>query len=113
MEHSKVDRLKTALLLVALSGLVLGIAFYFTGQSDLARGIWVAGVIPVLAALLVEILRSLWRGEVGLDMVAALSMSAAMAFGETLAAAVVAVMYSGGTFLESFAEGRALSLIHI
>ncbi|WP_439527106.1 P-type ATPase, partial [Roseovarius mucosus] len=28
-------------------------------------------------------------------------------FGETLAAAVVALMYSGGTFLESFAEGRA------
>ena len=34
-------------------------------------------------------------------------MSAALLFGETLAAAVVALMYSGGTFLESFAEGRA------
>jgi heavy metal translocating P-type ATPase len=34
-------------------------------------------------------------------------MTAALVFGETLAAAVVAVMYSGGTFLESFAEGRA------
>ena len=64
-------------------------------------------MLPVLAALLSEILRSLSRGEVGLDIVAALSMSAALFFGETLAAAVVAVMYSGGTFLESFAEGRA------
>ncbi len=61
----------------------------------------------MLAALVIEILRSLARGEVGLDIVAALSMSAALNFGETLAAAVVAVMYSGGTFLESFAEGRA------
>ena len=43
----------------------------------------------------------------GLDIVAALSMSAALVFGEILAAAVVALMYSGGTFLESFAEGRA------
>ena len=34
-------------------------------------------------------------------------MSAVLLFGETLAAAVVAIMYSGGTFLESFAEGRA------
>ena len=51
--------------------------------------------------------RSLLKGEVGLDIVAALSMSAALLFGETLAAAVVALMYSGGTFLESFAEGRA------
>jgi heavy metal translocating P-type ATPase len=49
---------------------------------------------------------------VGLDIVAALSMSAALAFGETLAAAVVAVMYSGGTLLESFAEGRARREMH-
>jgi len=68
---------------------------------------WTVGVVPVLVALLVEIVRSLLKGEVGLDIVAALSMSAALLFGETLAAAVVALMYSGGTFLESFAEGRA------
>ena len=68
--------------------------------------------LVVLVALLVEILRSLWRGEVGLDIVAALSMTAALAFGETLAAAVVAVMYSGGTFLENFAEGRARREMH-
>lgn len=61
----------------------------------------------MLAALVVEIICSLARSEVGLDIVAALSMSAALTFGETLAAAVEAVMYSGGTFLESFAEGRA------
>jgi cation transport ATPase len=60
----------------------------------------------------VEILRSIGRGEVGLDIVAALSMSAALVFGETLAAAVVAVMYSGGTFLEAYAEGRARREMH-
>src|SRR5690606_4724294 len=65
------------------------------------------GVVPVLATLVSEIVGSLRRGDVGLDIVAALSMSAALATGETLAAAVVAVMYAGGTFLESFAEGRA------
>ncbi|MGO4558132.1 heavy metal translocating P-type ATPase [Mesorhizobium sp. 2RAF21] len=112
MEHSNEDTLKTAMLVVAISGLGVGLAFYLTAQSDLARTIWLVGVVPVLAVLLVEILRSLWRGEVGLDIVAALSMSAALAFGETLAAAVVAVMYSGGTFLESFAEGRARSEMH-
>ncbi|MFZ5729323.1 heavy metal translocating P-type ATPase [Propylenella binzhouense] len=107
MEHTSTDRLKTVLLLVALAGLVTGLAPYFAGRTDAAGIAWFVGVIPVLAALLIEILRSLWRGEVGLDIVAALSMSTALAFGETLAAAVVAVMYSGGTFLESFAEGRA------
>lgn len=108
MEHSTGDRLKTALLMVALSGLAGGLVLaYGFGSPALASTVWLAGVVPVLAALVVEILRSLLRGEVGLDIVAALSMSAALLFGETLAAAVVAVMYSGGTFLESFAEGRA------
>jgi len=107
MDHVQTDRLKTLLLGIALAGLVAGLGLQFGGQSDLAQSVWFAGVVPVLVALVVEIIRSLARGEVGLDIVAALSMSAALTFGETLAAAVVAVMYSGGTFLESFAEGRA------
>ena len=101
------DKLKIALIAIALAGLLVGLGLTFAGYPALARGVWAAGVIPVLAALLVEIVESLRRGEVGLDIVAALSMSAALFFGETLAAAVVALMYSGGTFLESFAEGRA------
>ncbi len=55
--------------------------------------------LPVLAALLAEIVTSLRRGDYGLDVVAAVSMSAALAFGETLAAAVVALMYAGGQYL--------------
>lgn len=112
MEFLNTDRLKTGLLLVALVGLVAGLVLQVSGWTDAAHITWFVAVAPVLAALLVEILRSLWRGEVGLDIVAALSMSAALAFGETLAAAVVAVMYSGGTFLESFAEGRARREMH-
>lgn len=107
MDHRQTDRLKTLLLIMALAGLAAGLALHLGARPDLAWLAWAAGVLPVLASLLIEILRSLARGEVGLDIVAALSMSAALFFGETLAAAVVAVMYSGGTFLESFAEGRA------
>ncbi|WP_374630307.1 heavy metal translocating P-type ATPase [Pannonibacter indicus] len=107
MDHARTDRLKSLLLGIALAGLMAGLGLHFGKRADLAQALWFAGVVPVLAALVLEILRSLARGEVGLDIVAALSMSAALTFGETLAAAVVAVMYSGGTFLESFAEGRA------
>lgn len=108
MDHTTSDRLKIVLLTVALGGLVAGLVLAFAmGRPELASSVWMVGVVPVLAALIIEILRSLTRGEVGLDIVAALSMTAALLFGETLAAAVVAVMYSGGTFLESFAEGRA------
>lgn len=101
------DRLNVALLGLALLGLVSGLVLWLAGQAELAGIAWTAGVVPVLVALCVEIVRSLRQGEVGLDIVAALSMSAALLFGETLAAAVVALMYSGGTFLESFAQGRA------
>ncbi|RUM95386.1 heavy metal translocating P-type ATPase [Pseudaminobacter arsenicus] len=100
-------RFKVAILVIALAGLATGAGLWLAGRTGLAEMAWAAGVVPVLAALVVEIVRSLFRGEVGLDIVAALSMSAALAFGETLAAAVVALMYSGGTFLESFAEGHA------
>ena len=43
----------------------------------------------------------------GLDIVAGLSISAALAFGETLAAGVVALMYAGGQLLEDYAANRA------
>jgi len=101
------DRVNVVLMAIALLGLVVGVGLWLASRGDLASLVWTAGVLPVLAALVVEIVLSLWRGEVGLDIVAALSMSAALLFGETLAAAVVALMYSGGTFLESFAQGHA------
>jgi heavy metal translocating P-type ATPase len=106
------DRFKVALLVIALAGLVGGIALSLSGLTQAAGLVWTAGVLPVLAGLIIEIVRSLRKGEVGLDIVAALSMSAALVFNETLAAAVVALMYSGGTFLESFAEGRARREMH-
>ena len=100
-------RIKVGLLVIALTGLVIGLGLSLAGLDQAARLVWAAGVVPVLAGLVAEIIQSLKAGEIGLDIVAALSMTAALAFDETLAAAVVALMYSGGTFLESFAEGRA------
>ena len=87
---------KVLLSLVSASGLALGFAAGWAGRSGWAEAIWGGAAVIVLAALLIQILESLGRGEFGLDIVAALSMSAAIAFGENLAAAVVALMYSGG-----------------
>ncbi len=98
--------------MIGAAGLFGGLLFWWWGDEATATLIWRIGVVPVLAALLFEIVRSLARGEVGLDIVAALSMSAALLTGETLAAAVVAVMYAGGNFLESYAEGRARRAMH-
>jgi heavy metal translocating P-type ATPase len=89
------------------AGLVIGLAAQLSGWERWAGPIWTTATIPVLAVLLAEIVVSLRRGDLGLDIVAALSMLAALTFGEYLAAVVVALMYSGGQYLESFAERRA------
>ncbi|MBZ6077181.1 heavy metal translocating P-type ATPase [Microvirga puerhi] len=88
-------------------GLLLGGILYGAGLSRWAGWTWAIATVPVLAALLVEISLSLRRGDVGLDIVAALSMAGALALGEYLAGAVVALMYAGGQYLENFAERRA------
>ena len=99
--------LRPVLVVWPTAGLALGLAAHFSGWEHWAGPIWTAATVPVLVVLLIEILVSLRRGDVGLDIVAALSMLAALVFAEYLAAVVVAVMYSGGQYLESFAERRA------
>ena len=99
--------LRPVLVVWPAAGLVLGLAAHFSGWEHWAGPIWTAATVPVLVVLLIEIVVSLRRGDVGLDIVAALSMLAALVFAEYLAAVVVAVMYSGGQYLESFAERRA------
>jgi len=74
---------------------------------DLAPPVLIAAILPVLAALLRDIMRGALRGEAGLDVLAALSMGGALAFGEYLAGAVVALMFAGGTALEDLARERA------
>ena len=98
---------QAALVGIPLLGLVGGFAAQLTGHGPAAAWIWGGATLPVLIALLMQIVASMWRGEFGLDIVAALSMSGALVFGEHLAAVVVALMYAGGQYLESFAEGRA------
>lgn len=92
---------------LAAAGLAAGLAAKLAGHGDWASSIWTTATLPVLAALLIEIVTSLRRGDVGLDIVAALSMTAALTFGESLAASIVALMYGGGQYLESFAEKAA------
>lgn len=97
-----------ALVVLALGGLAAGLLAALVWHSDaVARVLWSAATAPILIALLVEIVTSLRRGSIGLDLVAALSMTAALVFGEALAANVVGLMYAGGQLLEQFAEGRA------
>lgn len=92
---------------IALTGLVVGGVLTWLGQPIEAGWAWSAATAPILLGLFIQIAVSLSKGDVGLDIVAALSMSAALAFGEPLAANVVATMYAGGQLLEDFAQGQA------
>ena len=98
---------RRALIIIALIGLAAGLAATFTGHSGLARWIWAAGTIPVVAGLAISIARDVLAGRMGVDAVALVSMAAALALGQTLAGVVVAIMYAGGNLLEDFAVGRA------
>jgi len=92
--------------LVAL-GLAAGFAARLAGHGVWSPAIWAAVTVPVLLALIVEIVTSFRHGDLGLDIVAALSMTGALIVGESLAAAIVALMYAGGQYLENFAERAA------
>jgi heavy metal translocating P-type ATPase len=98
---------RPVLVAVPALGLIIGIALGWTAWASSAASVWAAATVPVIAVLVVEIVSSLRRGDVGLDIAAALAMLAALVFGESLAAVVVALMYAGGQYLESFAERRA------
>ncbi|MBS0533378.1 MAG: cadmium-translocating P-type ATPase [Proteobacteria bacterium] len=100
-------RLQPLLIIWPAAGLAAGAAAHFAGQPALAATLWAAASAPVLLLLAAEIAISLRRGDFGLDIVAVLSMSAALAAGETLAAAIVALMYASGQVLEGFAARRA------
>lgn len=99
--------LKRGVVAVPLMGLPLGLALLLAGAEYAANIAWTVAALPVLAKLALDILVSLRRREFGLDIAAALSMSAALSVGESLAAAIVALMYAGGQYLEAFAERRA------
>ena len=95
------------LVAIAIAGLAAGAILWWAGSSRQARLAWLIATTPVFLGLFVQIIASLRRRDIGLDIVAALSMSAAMAFGEALAGNVIALMYASGQLLENFAEGRA------
>jgi heavy metal translocating P-type ATPase len=99
--------LRWALVAIAVTGLSAGILAHFAGRLDLADFFWTLATAPVVAGLAYSIVRDFLAGRLGVDAIALVSMSAALALGQPLAGAVVALMYSGGNVLEDIAVARA------
>lgn len=99
---------RRGVLALAVVGLAAGLLMRQTGYVLIEpQFIWALATAPVLALLAISMIHDFVRGRVGVDAIALVSMSAALALDETLAALVVAIMYAGGTVLEDFARGRA------
>ena len=98
---------RRALVGIAFGGLVLGGLAWAAGKSELANWCWAGGTLPVVLGLLASMIHDLLSGRVGVDSVAFVSMSGALALGQNLAGIVVAMMYAGGNLLEDIAVARA------
>lgn len=96
-----------ALLVVSALTLAAGAACAALGREALAHGVWLMGALPILAVLTLSIARALMRRESGVDILAWLAIGLAVALGETLAAAVIALMVASGRALETYARTRA------
>jgi heavy metal translocating P-type ATPase len=98
---------RRALIAMASAGLSLGLIAWSFNRPDIAKWCWAGGTIPVVVGLFVSMIRDFLAGRLGVDAVAFVSMSGALALGQNLAGIVIAVMYAGGNLLEDFAVARA------
>ena len=93
---------------VALAGAIgAGGLLHLAGHSGAGDGVWAVAVAVTLVPLTLSVGRTLARRDVGVDAIALLAMAGALALGEFLAGAVIAVMLSGGNALEAAAGRRA------
>jgi heavy metal translocating P-type ATPase len=99
--------LRRALIVIAISGLTCGILAKLAHRPELAETFWWMATLPVAAGLIVSIIRDLIAGRLGVDAIALVAMIGALALGEPLVGAVIALMYSGGNLLEDIAVARA------
>jgi heavy metal translocating P-type ATPase len=95
------------LAVAALLGLLGGGALHLLGIDRPAHLLWAGTTALLLVPLTVSVVRSLLRRDVGVDAIALISMAGALALGEYLAGAVIALMLAGGNALEARANGRA------
>ena len=96
-----------AFLALAVVGLAVGGVLWVAGQHDAANMAWAATTIVGILPLAYSVAMDLLHRETGVDVIALLAMAGALALGEYLAGAVIALMLSSGRSLEAFADARA------
>ena len=100
-------RRPAVLLVVTLAGLAAGLGARLAGADELGDRVLALTVVTGLLPLAVSVAGALRRREPGVDLIALLAMGGALALGEELAGAVIAVMLASGRLLEAYAGERA------
>lgn len=95
------------LLGATLTALIAGGVAWLTGSPRVAEGCWVAGTLAAVLPAAWWVIAGLRAGRFGVDVLAVLSLLGALAVGEYLAGALIAVMLATGQALDAAAERRA------
>ena len=82
------------------------VGFRVGGRAEAADVAWAAVDAFLLVPLTWSVVRTLLRHDLGVDAIALVSMAGALALGQYLAGAVIALVLAGGNALEERAPGR-------
>src|SRR4051794_37660211 len=92
---------------LALAAIVAGLLLDARGHGDAADVLWAVTIAAMLVPLAWSLVATVLTGRVGVDAIALVAMGGALALGEYLAGAVIALMLAGGNALETAANRRA------
>jgi heavy metal translocating P-type ATPase len=95
------------LALQAAAALAGGGLLHLLGRPGWGTALWAVSTAVMLVPLTWSVGRALLRRDVGVDAIALVAIATALALGEYLAGAVVALMLAGGNALEGYAARRA------
>ncbi|GAB3281044.1 hypothetical protein GCM10027449_22130 [Sinomonas notoginsengisoli] len=87
--------------------LALALVLAVIGQGDAAQLVASAFAGAIAAWTFIGMVREIFRGHWGLDILAVTAIVATLLVGEYIAAVIIVLMLSGGEALEDYAAGRA------
>ena len=94
-------------LVIAVDVLLAAGILTLVGRPGYAQVLIVAFSVLVAAMLFAGMVRDLWRGKYGIDILAVIAIVSTLLVGEYWATIIIVIMMVGGEALESFAQARA------
>ncbi len=95
------------IIVVTVVVLAVTLVLQSTGADEVGRWVAVVFVLGFMVWTLVQMVRAVLQGQVGLDILALIAMGATIAVDEYVAALIIVLMLSGGEALEDYASRRA------